>query len=154
MFAFNHFGGGNGTTAFESVQGTARGCVVSAFSDSHDDIIAIDPGDVSTRTTIAHIDHAPGFGVFATLAPDGHALAYTALSPDAARPTPDAPAQAAVVDMDGKATLLADDVDLLVPPGLGAGREVRSSCARSSGDEDGRHLRALLLGARRRPRRR
>jgi len=115
IFAFNHFRD-NGGTAFQQLQGAGPRLVVSEFANRSDTIVAVDPNDVSSHTTIASIDHAQGFGIFATLSPAGDAIAYTALPPDTARPEPDAPAQAAVVGADGNTTLLADDIDLLVPP--------------------------------------
>jgi Tol biopolymer transport system component len=115
FFAIDHFRGGP-QTAFESVQGHGPRLVISAFANQQDSIVAVNPDDVSDRTTIATIDHAEGYGIFPTLAPDGHALAYTALPPTTPKPAPDAPAQAAIVGDDGTTTLLADDVDLLIAP--------------------------------------
>jgi Tol biopolymer transport system component len=111
-------------SAFRQVQGHGQRLLVSEFGDTADTIVAIDPADIggrslaseSARTRIATVDHAPGYGIFATLAPDGNAIAYTALPPDTAKPGPDAPAHAAVIDIDGNVTLLAGDVDLLIAP--------------------------------------
>ena len=44
------------------------------------------------------------------------AIAYTALPSDTTKPGPDAPAKAAIVDVNGDVTPLADDVDLLIAP--------------------------------------
>jgi Tol biopolymer transport system component len=115
FFAVNHFHSSS-QTAFQAVQGAGPRLVISAFADQRDSIVAVDPDNVSDRTTIATVDHAAGYGIFATLAPDGKALAYTALPPNTAKPAPDAPAQAAIVDDDGTTTLLASDVDLLIAP--------------------------------------
>lgn len=103
-------------TAFEQVQDQGQRLLISEFGDRGDTVIAVDPADVSNRTTIAQIEHAAGFGVFPVLAPDGKAIAYTALPSDLQNPAPDSPALAAVIDVREKATLLAADVDLLVPP--------------------------------------
>jgi Tol biopolymer transport system component len=116
FFAFNHFHNGGRGTAFERLQGTGTHLVLSEFGNRTDSIVAVDPNDVTSRTAIASVDHAPGFGIFATLSPDGRAIAYTALPPTTERPAPDAPAQAAVIDTNGETKLLADDIDLLVPP--------------------------------------
>ncbi|MBF6599614.1 MAG: hypothetical protein IVW36_03780 [Dehalococcoidia bacterium] len=115
FLAVDHFRGA-GPTAFEQARGNGPRLVVSAFSEREDSIVAINPSNVSDRTTIATVDHAAGYGIFATLAPGGKALAYTALPPASAKPAPDAPAQAVIVDAGGKTTLLADDIDLLIAP--------------------------------------
>ncbi len=105
-----------GVSAFRQAQGHGQQLLISEFGDTTDTIVAVDPNDVSVRKTVVTIDHAPGYGVFPVLAPDGTAIAYTALPAGVRNPSPDAPAQAAVVDDDGRVKLLADDVDLLVPP--------------------------------------
>ncbi len=115
FFLYQHFSGGSGT-AFEQERGHGARLVVSEFGDRSDAIVAVDPDDASSRKTIATIDHAPGYGIFATLAPDGSALAYTALPPNTAKPRPDAPSQAVIVDAGGDTRLLADDVDLVIAP--------------------------------------
>lgn len=103
-------------SAFQQLQGHGQKLLISEFGDRADTIVAVDPADVSQRTTIATIDHAEGFGVFPVLSPDGKAIAYTALPADAPKPSPDTPAIAAVVDTASKSTVLASDIDLLVPP--------------------------------------
>lgn len=114
-FAVNNVRGGS-VSAFQQVQGHGQQLVISEFGERADSIVAVNPADVSSRKTIATIEHAGGFGVFPSLSPDGKAIAYTALPSDTAKPSPDTPAHAAVVDVDGHVTLLADDVDLLVTP--------------------------------------
>jgi Tol biopolymer transport system component len=106
----------DGPTPFQQVQSQGQRLLISEFADEADTIVAVNPDDPSDRVAIATIDHASGYGIFPTLSPDGDAIAYTGLPPDTERPAPDAPAQAAIVDDDGHVTLLADDVDLLVPP--------------------------------------
>jgi hypothetical protein len=104
-------------TPFQAIQSRGQQLLISEFGERSDTIVALDPGDPSgSRTTIAEIDHAPGYGVFATLSPDGEALAYTALPANLDEPAPDAPALAGIVGVDGDTEVLADDVDLLVPP--------------------------------------
>jgi Tol biopolymer transport system component len=104
-------------SAFQQVQGRGQRLLVSEFGDRADTIVALDPGDVAGgRTTIATVGHAPGYGIFAALSPDGQAIAYTALAADEPKPGPDSPARAAVVDVKGNVTPLADDVDLLIAP--------------------------------------
>jgi Tol biopolymer transport system component len=106
----------DGPTPFEQVQSQGQRLLISEFADEADTIVAVNPDDPSDRTEIATIDHARGYGIFPTLSPDGDAIAYTGLPPDTERPAPDTPAHTAIVDDDGRVTLLADDVDLLVPP--------------------------------------
>ena len=106
----------DGPTPFQQVQSQGQRLLISEFADEADTIVAVNPDDPSDRTGIANIEHATGYGIFPTLSPDGDAIAYTGLPPDTERPAPDTPAHAAIVDDDGHVTLLADDVDLLVPP--------------------------------------
>jgi Tol biopolymer transport system component len=106
----------DGLTPFQQIQSQGQQLLISEFGEDADTIVAVNPDDASDRTEIATIDHATGYGIFATLSPDGDAIAYTGLPADSDRVAPDAPAQAAIVDDDGRVTLLADDIDLLVPP--------------------------------------
>jgi len=108
--------GQHSQSAFEQLQGAGQRLLISEFGENTDTLIAVDPANVSDRTTVATIDHAEGYGVFPVLAPDGRAIAYTGLPRGTPKPAADSPAQAAVVDVSGRVTLLADDVDLLVPP--------------------------------------
>ena len=91
----------DGLTPFQSIQQADARLIVSEFGENEDTIVAIDPDDTSDRTTLATIDHAPGWGIFATLSPGGDAIAYTALPPDTAKPSPDTPAIAGVIEADG-----------------------------------------------------
>jgi Tol biopolymer transport system component len=115
-FAFERFGPHDSPSAFQQIQGQGQRLLISEFNDNADTIVALDPSDSTTRTKIASIDHAPGYGIFATLSPDGQAIAYTALPSDTAKPGPDGPAIAAIVDVHGDVTPLANDVDLLIAP--------------------------------------
>ncbi|TAK65680.1 MAG: hypothetical protein EPO22_04585 [Dehalococcoidia bacterium] len=114
-FAYDNYRGGP-VTPFQQVQGHGQQLVVSEFGDNADTVVVVNPYDVTSRKTIATIEHAPGYGVFPSLAPDGKALAYTALPSDAAKPSPGSPAIAAIVDTDDHVTVLANDVDLLIAP--------------------------------------
>lgn len=108
---------GDDATGFQRVQSAGQRLLVSEFAQDADTIVAIDPADAQgARTEIARIDHAPGYGIFAALAPGGDAIAYTALPADAPRPAPDAPAVAAIVEDNGDVQTLATDIDLLIPP--------------------------------------
>lgn len=106
----------DGLTPFEAIQRADARLIVSEFGENEDTIVAIDPDDTSDRTTLATIDHAPGWGIFATLSPEGDAIAYTALPPDTPDPSPDTPAIAGVVEADGDVIALAANVDLVIPP--------------------------------------
>jgi Tol biopolymer transport system component len=107
---------GHHPTPFESVVQHGHRLLISEFGDESDNIVAVDPDNVADREMIATIDHAPGYGVFPVLSPDGDAIAYTALPSDAPDPSPDTPARAGIVDTHGAVTTLAGDVDLLIPP--------------------------------------
>ena len=94
-------------SAFQRIQGQGQRLLVSEFGDRGDTIVALDPSDAGgSRTTIATIDHAPGYGIFATLSPDGKAIAYTALPSDTAKSGPASPARAAIVSVKGDVTPL------------------------------------------------
>lgn len=115
--AYDQFGPHPTVTPFERVQSAGQRLLISEFGDTADVIVAVDPRDPANgRTQVATIDHAPGYGVFPVLSPDGKSIAYTALAPDTPRPAPDVPAQAAIIDTDGGVTPLASDVDLMIPP--------------------------------------
>ncbi len=115
-FAIDNIGGDD-ATAFQRVQAGGQQLLISEFGRFADTIVAIDPSDIAgSRAEIATIDHADEFGVFAALAPDGSAIAYTALAPDTEDPSPASPAIAGIVDAGGDVTLLATDIDLLIAP--------------------------------------
>jgi Tol biopolymer transport system component len=107
---------GDDATPFARIQSSGQRLLISEFGASEDAIVAVDPADTGNRETIATIGHAPEWGIFPSLSPDGTAIAYTALPSDAPDPQADTPAHAAIVDVDGDTTLLADDVDLLIAP--------------------------------------
>jgi len=107
---------GPDVTPFQAVQQAGNRLIISEFGAKADTIVAVNPDDTADRTTIATIDHAQDYGVFPVLSPDGKAIAYTALPANMPKPAPDQPAQAAVVDTNADVTLLANDIDLLVPP--------------------------------------
>jgi Tol biopolymer transport system component len=116
LAAYTQFHNDAPQTAFERMERAGPRLVISEFGEDRDQIVAVDPADTTSRTTIATVEHADGFGIFATLAPDGGAVAYTALPASSGKAAPDAPAIAAIVQPDGTVLRLADDVDLLVAP--------------------------------------
>lgn len=104
-------------TAFQRLQTAGQRLLVSEYGTDADTIVALDPADVAgSRQVIATIEHAPEYGILATLSPVGDAIAYTGLPVDAKRPGPDSPAVAGIVSVEGDTTILADDVDLLIAP--------------------------------------
>jgi hypothetical protein len=102
--------------AFQQVQSAGQQLLISEFGVDADTIVSVDPADPSSRVEIARVRHAPGWGIFASLSPDGRAIANTALPEDAAQPSPATPATVAVVDTGGDVRVLAVDADLLVTP--------------------------------------
>lgn len=114
--AYFVFHNNSAQTPFEAVHQEGHRVLISEFGDRSDTIVAVDPDNPDDRRDIATIDHAPGYGVFPVLSPDGDAIAYTALPANAREPSPDTPALSAIVDTGGNIQTLADDVDLLVPP--------------------------------------
>jgi len=114
--AYDRFAPHGDVSAFQRIQGHGQRLLISEFGDTTDTIVAVEPDDIAARTTVATIDHASGYGVFPVLSPDGQAIAYTGLPAGTAKPAPDVPAQAAVVDVRGNVALLANDADLLIPP--------------------------------------
>jgi WD40 repeat protein len=116
LFAYSNYTS-DSPTAFQRVQQAGGRLLVSEFGATADVIIAIDPNDVSgSREVIATIDHAAEYGITAALSPDGGAIAYTALPADTADPAPDVPAIAGIVNANGDVVVLANDIDLVVPP--------------------------------------
>lgn len=145
-FVVDQWGSDGAPTPFAAVQDAGQRLIVNEFGEHADTIVAIDPADPSVRTVIATIDHAPGWGSFATLSPDGQSIAYTAIPADASDPGPETPAHAAIVDADGTVTLLADDVDLLIAPVWapdGSGIVVRKNTPE---DDGAGSFELLLLG--------
>jgi Tol biopolymer transport system component len=137
---------GPGDTAFQQVQDAGQLLLVSEFGEHEDTILAVDPHDVSARTTIATVDHAEGYGIFAALGPAGDAIAYTALPLGEANPRPDTPALAAIVDAAGDVTQLAADVDLLITPVWAPDGEAIVVRKNTPGADDAGSFELLLLG--------
>jgi Tol biopolymer transport system component len=107
---------GDSLTPFEAIQDDGQLLLVSEFGETADTIVAVDPEDTARRDEIAQIRHAPGYGVFASISPDGTAIAYTALPEDEPEPSPATPAIAGIVGAAGEVEVLAKDIDLLVTP--------------------------------------
>jgi Tol biopolymer transport system component len=72
-----------------------------------------DPSDARTVATVAH---AEGFGIYASLSPDGQRVAYTVVPTAEGEPSIDSPAELRVIQADTGDQVLATGADLLVPP--------------------------------------
>ena len=89
--------------------------IYSEFGHAADTIWAADPNDPETRAYVAAVEHSPGFGISASISPNGDNIAYVALPPDAAGWSDTAQLWSLEIDS-GAATLLADNVDLRTTP--------------------------------------
>jgi Tol biopolymer transport system component len=99
------------------LQAEAPLVVYSEFGAREDTIWAADSADPERRSALATVEHAEGYGIFASLSPDGLRIAYTALPPTESYPSADAPAELWVIEADGaNGRLLATGVDLLIAP--------------------------------------
>lgn len=111
--------------AFDSREAPARSVAVatdapqivfSEFGPNADTIWAASAENPARRTAIAVVEHAPEYGIFPSLSPDGRRLAYTVLPPGTAGDI-DAPAELWVMNADGSdRRFLAADADLPVTP--------------------------------------
>ncbi len=88
--------------------------IYSEFGQLADTIWAADPNRPEEKAYVATVEHSLGFGISASLSPDGALLAYVALSPSAG--SIDAAQLWALEIESGEATLLAENVDLLSTP--------------------------------------
>ncbi|MCH8160883.1 MAG: hypothetical protein IIB88_03200, partial [Chloroflexi bacterium] len=57
--------------------------IYSEFGQSADTIWAADPSNPDDKAYVATVEHSPGFGISASVSPDGIYVAYVALPPDA-----------------------------------------------------------------------
>jgi Tol biopolymer transport system component len=84
--------------------------VYSEFGESADTLWAADSNDPSQRTQLGSVAHAPGFGIFPSVSPDGQRVAYTVA-------TSDLSAELWVLDIDTRdSRRLAEGVDLRATP--------------------------------------
>ena len=88
------------------------------FGIDADTLWTEDPAATAEREQLLQIPHAAEYGILPSISPDGERFAYTALAPGLASPKPDSPAQLWAAGIGGgqKPRLLAEGVDLLVPP--------------------------------------
>ncbi len=88
--------------------------VYSEFGHWADTIWAADPDDPANRAYVATVEHSPGFGISASLSPDGTYLAYTTLPRGASR---DDAAELWLLEVGTvTASRLAEEVDLRSTP--------------------------------------
>jgi len=91
--------------------------IYSEFSRNSDTIWTAAADNLSQRRAIATVGHAPEYGIFPSLSPDGHRIAYTVLPPDGGQADIAAPAEVWVMDGNGAGRRrLAVDADLPVTP--------------------------------------
>jgi Tol biopolymer transport system component len=91
--------------------------IYSEFSQNSDTIWTAAADNLSQRRAIATVGHAPEYGIFPSLSPDGHRIAYTVLPPDGGQADIAAPAEVWVMDGNGAGRRrLAVDADLPVTP--------------------------------------
>lgn len=106
-------GGGNGAAK----AGGSPFLIYSEFGRTTDTIWAAQADNPSHRNRLTTIDHAPEYGVVASLSPDGNRIAYTVLPAAGGAAAIDAPAEVWLMDRDGRnRRRLATDADLPVPP--------------------------------------
>jgi hypothetical protein len=90
--------------------------IYSEFGRTTDTIWAAPADNPSHRNRLATVDHAPEYGILASLSPDGKRIAYTALPTNGAAAI-DAPAEVWLMDADGRnRKRLAVNADLPVAP--------------------------------------
>jgi hypothetical protein len=90
--------------------------IYSEFGRTTDTIWAAQADAPSRRSRLAAIDHAPEYGIVASLSPDGNHIAYTVL-PTNGTAAIDAPAEVWLMDRDGRnRRRLAANADLPVAP--------------------------------------
>jgi hypothetical protein len=90
--------------------------VYSEFGHESDTLWAADPGAPGSRSQIAQVKHAPGYGIAPALSPDGAHIAFTALPPGMPG-APDAPAELHVLNIEsGETQRIAEGIDLPLPP--------------------------------------
>jgi Tol biopolymer transport system component len=107
-----------GAEALEALLARSGSAVVfSEFGIEADTLWAASPADPADRVLLGSAPHAPGFGVFPALSPDGAYLAYTALPAGASDSLSGSAAQLWLLEIaSGEARVLAGDVDLRTTP--------------------------------------
>jgi len=109
-------GGGSSSDSVASATDSPQ-LIYSEFSQNSDTIWTAAADNLSQRRAIATVGHAPEYGIFPSLSPDGHRIAYTVLPPDGGQADIAAPAEVWVMDGNGAGRRrLAVDADLPVTP--------------------------------------
>jgi dipeptidyl aminopeptidase/acylaminoacyl peptidase len=118
--------------------------IYSEFGHNSDTIWAAQADDPTQRTRLTSVDHAPEYGIVATLSPDNEHIAYNVLPPTGSAAI-DAPAELWVMDRDGgNPSRLAVDVDLPVPP-IWSPDGSSIVFRRSTGDDFGSHFQLIRV---------
>lgn len=94
--------------------------VYSEFGETHDTIWAAAPDEPQQRAQLASVEHAPGYGIYPSLSPDGRYVAYT-VSRRAGRG--DTGELRALEIATGETSILADNIDLRIAPVWSAGAD-------------------------------
>ncbi len=133
--------GGDGNSARA---GSPPLLVYSEFGRNSDTIWAAQPDNPTQRTQLTSVDHAPEYGIVASLSPDGEYIAYNVLPP-AGPAAIDAPAELWVMDRDGGSpSRLDNDVDLPVSP-VWSPDGSAVVFRRSSSDDSGSHFQLIRV---------
>ena len=105
-------------SATSEVAGTTSNRVAYLqFGITADELRVADPATPDQSETLLTIPHAPQYGVLPAISPDGTQFAYTSLPESTSSPGPDSPAELWVTMIEsGEPRLLAEGIDLLVPP--------------------------------------
>jgi Tol biopolymer transport system component len=91
--------------------------VFSEFGANADTVWAASADNPSRRTAIATIEHAPEYGIFLSLSPDGRRIAYSVLPPNGGPGSIDAPAELWAMNADGSdRRRLTGNADLPITP--------------------------------------
>ncbi len=91
--------------------------VFSEFGETADTIWATDPDDPKTRTQLARVEHAVGYGIVPSVSPDGAHVAYAVLPPGVSGGALTTNAELWVLEVaSGKTKRLAEGIDLRTGP--------------------------------------
>jgi len=107
--------GATATAGLDDLLATSAPLLVfSELGQAADIVWAADPNDPATRTEIAAIEHGRGYGIAASVSPDGAYLAYVAVPPSSADPSE---AELWLIDIHARQSRrLATQVDLSTTP--------------------------------------
>ena len=108
--------GGSSSDSVARATGSPQ-LIYSEFGRNADVIWSAAGDDPSRRKALATVKHAPDYGIFPSLSPDGRRIAYTVLPPSSAQADVTVPAEVWVMDADGgNRVRLTTAADLPVAP--------------------------------------